>query len=65
MLAGFVEGGSEDSENDFALSAADEIEAAFLLDELELRRHLGKIPTLTNRGWGTRGEELACARLPG
>ena len=34
FLAGFVEGGSEDSENDFALGAADEVEAALLLDEL-------------------------------
>src|SRR5216684_781626 len=36
FLAGFVEGVGEDGEDDFALGAADEIEAAFLLDELEL-----------------------------
>ena len=39
FLAGFVEGVGEDGEDDFALGAADEIEAALLLDELELRRH--------------------------
>src|SRR6266850_2876577 len=67
FLAGFVEGVGEDGEDDAAVGAADEIEAAFLLDELELSGHAsrGKIPTLTNRGWGTRGEALACARLPG
>ena len=37
FLAGFVEGVGEDGEDDFALGVADEIEAAFLLDELELR----------------------------
>jgi len=37
LLAGFVEGGGHDSEDDFALGAADEVEAAFLLDELEMR----------------------------
>jgi hypothetical protein len=36
-LAGFVEGVGEDSEDKFALEAADEVEAAFLLDELEVR----------------------------
>ena len=34
FFAGFVEGVGEDDEDDFALGAADEIEAAFLLDEL-------------------------------
>ena len=34
FLAGFVEGVGEDGEDDFTLGAADEIEAAFLLDEL-------------------------------
>jgi hypothetical protein len=38
-LAGFVEGVGEDGKDDFALRAADEVEAAFLLDELELGRH--------------------------
>jgi len=38
-VAGFVEGFGEDGEDDFALGAADEIEAAFLLDELELGGH--------------------------
>ncbi len=37
FLAGIVEGVGEDGEDDFALGAADEVEAAFLLDELELR----------------------------
>ncbi len=35
FLAGVVEGVGEDGEEDFAGGAADEIEAAFLLDELE------------------------------
>src|SRR6266851_1492929 len=39
FLASFVEGVSQDGEDDFALGAADEIEAAFLLDELELGGH--------------------------
>ena len=34
FLAGLVEGVGEDGEDDFALGAADEIEAALLLDEL-------------------------------
>jgi len=37
--AGIVEGVGDDGKDDFALGAADEIEAAFLLDELELSRH--------------------------
>ena len=39
FLAGFVEGGGEDGEDYGAFGAADEIEAAFLLDELEFGRH--------------------------
>src|SRR5260370_23977095 len=49
FLAGFVEGVGEDGEDDFALEAADEIEAAFLLDELELGRHLGRGTLLARR----------------
>ena len=37
FLAGFVEGVGEDGEDNFTFGAADEIETAFLLDELELR----------------------------
>ena len=37
FLAGFVEGVGEDGEDDFAVGAADEVEAAFALDELEMR----------------------------
>jgi len=37
FLAGFVEGVGHYREKDFALGAADEVVAAFLLDELELR----------------------------
>ena len=55
-MAGFVEGGSEDSENDFALSAADEIEAALLLDELGVGRHSRESPALTNRRLSTHGQ---------
>ena len=39
LLAGFVEGVGLDGEEDFAFGAADEVEAALLLDELGLRRH--------------------------
>jgi len=39
FLAGVVEGVGQDGEDDAAVVAADEIEAEFLLDELEL---LGK-----------------------
>ena len=42
FLAGFVEGVGLDGEEDFAFGAADEVEAALLLDELELGRHAGK-----------------------
>jgi len=39
FLAGLIEGVGENGEDDFALGAADEIEAAFLLDELGGGRH--------------------------
>jgi hypothetical protein len=39
FLAGVVEGVGEDGEDDTAVGAADEIKAAFLLDELELGLH--------------------------
>lgn len=39
FLAGVVEGGGEGGEDDFAVCAADEVEAALLLDELEMGRH--------------------------
>lgn len=39
FLAGVVEGVGEDGEDDAAVVAADEMEAEFLLDELELWRH--------------------------
>jgi len=38
FLKGFVEGVGEDGEEDAAVGAADEIEAAFGLDELEMGR---------------------------
>jgi len=40
FLAGIVEGGGLDGEDDFAVGAADEVEAEFLLDDLEWGRHL-------------------------
>ena len=40
-MAGVVEGIGQDGEDDAAVGATDEIEAAFLLDELELRRQVG------------------------
>ena len=36
FLAGFVEGFGKDCEDDFAFGSANEIEAALLLDEIEL-----------------------------
>ena len=39
FLAGLVERVGEDGEDDAAVGAANEIEAALLLDELELGRH--------------------------
>ena len=38
-MAGFVEGVGEDREDYATVVAADEIETAFLLDELNRRRH--------------------------
>src|SRR5258707_9487902 len=49
FLASFVEGVSEDGEDDFALRAADEVEAALLLDELELGWHLRRGTLLASR----------------
>src|SRR5260370_14100106 len=49
FLAGFVEGVGEDGEDDFAFFAADEIEAAFLLDELEIGWHLRRGTLLARR----------------
>ena len=43
FFAGFIDGVGLDGEDDFALGAADEIEAAFLLDELELGGHFGRV----------------------
>ena len=40
LLAGVVEGGGLDGEDDAAVGAADEIEAGFLLDELEFGRQV-------------------------
>jgi hypothetical protein len=40
FLAGFVEGVGEDGEDDATVVAADEMEAEFVLDELELGRHV-------------------------
>ena len=56
FLAGFFEGFGEDGEDDCAIRAADEVEAAFLLDELELRRHSRESPALTNRRLSTHGQ---------
>jgi len=49
LLEGFVEGGGLDGKDYGAVLAADEVEAAFLLDELEVGGH---------------GRALAGARLP-
>ena len=43
FLAGFVEGIGLGGEEDFAFGAADKVEAAFLLDELELSGHAGAL----------------------
>ena len=39
LLDGIVERGGQDGEDDGAVEAADEVEAGFLLDELEWGRH--------------------------
>ena len=39
FLPSVFERGGKDRENHFSLCAADEVEASFLLNELELRRH--------------------------
>ena len=49
FLAGVVEGFGEDGEDDAAVVAADEMEAEFLLDELELARQVRRVPALRNR----------------
>ena len=38
-MLGFVEGCGLNGEEDAAVTAADEVEAEFVLDELELERH--------------------------
>ena len=40
FLEGVFEGIGEDGEEDAAVGAADEVEAAFLMDELEMRRQV-------------------------
>ena len=40
LSEGVVEGGGLDGEDYGAVLAADEVEAAFLLDELEVERHV-------------------------
>ena len=60
FLAGFIEGVGEDGEDYAAVGAADEIEAALLLDELELRRHSRKRCTRQHRR-----EISRCARNDG
>ncbi len=62
-MAGFVEGFGEDGEDDAAVRAADEIEAAFLLDELELRRHSREGPALTNRSLSTHAQDREILRF--
>ena len=39
LLEGVVEGGSEDGEDDGAVMAADEVEAALLLNEFQIDGH--------------------------
>jgi hypothetical protein len=48
LLEGVVKGGGQDGEDYGAIVAADEVEAALLLDELELRGHLRKSTALAN-----------------
>ena len=51
MSPGFVEGVYENGEDYAAVVAADEIEAAFLLDELELGWHWGRGTFRARRRW--------------
>ena len=43
LLEGVVEGGSQDGEDYGAVVAADEVEAALLLDELEICGHVVEV----------------------
>ena len=49
FLLGFVEGGGLDGEEDAAVVAADEVEAEFLLDELEMAGHGSAIAAVRPR----------------
>ena len=55
LLEGVVEGGGESGEDYDAVVAADEVEAAFLLDELERRGHVVVIEIVTARRSRTCG----------
>ena len=43
LLEGVVDGGGQDGEDYSAIVAADEVEAAFLLDELEVGGHFARL----------------------
>ena len=62
LLAGFVEGVGSDGEEDFAGGAADEVEAALLLDELELGRHAADRRRLNVNSRRAKSRSLGCAR---
>jgi len=62
LLAGIVEGIGKDGEEDFAGGAADEVEAALLLDELELGRHLADRRRLKGNSERAKRRALGCAR---
>src|SRR6266581_1039884 len=63
FLAGIVEGVGEDGEDYATVEAADEIEAAFLLDELELGRQARESPALTTRRLSTHGQRREMIRF--
>jgi hypothetical protein len=63
LLDGDVEGGGEDGEDDGAVVAADEVEAAFVLDELEMRRHFSHTRVLRPRP-GRRGRRWRRKAVP-
>lgn len=62
FLAGFFEGAGLDGEDDAAVVAADEVEAGFLLDELELGGQVRCVPALRNRRRPIRAKRREISR---
>jgi len=63
FLAGFFEGVGEDGKDDAAVGAADEIEAALELDELELGGHFEKNSVCARRKRSTQALNVEILRF--